>query len=323
MRLPNVTYSQHDVLARLKVESAPGAERVANDEVGSYHGGSPSRDIPKVGSSLKVVVNDDGTRKVTFRQSWLNTFQHCPEQARLDMLGQLPRRESDATAMGTAVHSGIEEILLGGSDADGIAAAYDKFDELSALENFDWVQVKTLDTAQRTIFNALWGWYDHVYPQLGTPITIEHNFKVQIGSHNYTEIWLSGTWDFEDEGGLWDWKTAGREYERWEVERWHVQPTAYTLAHSLINDCEPVDFNYSISVKSGANKSRMQVIPVRRHQGHYNWLIHQCIQALKLYDATEQGHESWPLMDQGWTCSPKWCTNWMNCKGKYLGPNPW
>jgi hypothetical protein len=33
--------------------------------------------------------------------------------------------------------------------------------------------------------------------------------------------------------------------------------------------------------------------------------------------------DQWPIKPDDWHCSPKWCDNWNNCRGKLLGPDPW
>jgi len=262
----------------------------------------------------------DGIRRFIFRQSWMNTFQHCPEQARLDMHGLLPRVESDATAIGTSVHVGIEHLLDDAEPSEAWRLSCSKFDELSELPEFAWLQVKTPATAHRIIYNALWGWYDEIEPKLGRTISVEQHFSLHVQTMPCgDEIWIEGTWDYEDEHGLWDWKTAGREYQPWEVERWYVQPTQYTLAHSLINDCYPLPFNYAVMVKTGGEgPSKTQHLQVRRDEGHYKWLVRQMKNAVALYDMTDGGEHPWPLMDQGWHCSPKWCSAWSSCKGAYV-----
>lgn len=266
-----------------------------------------------------LIDTQDGERTITFHQSWINTFAKCPEQGRLQMLKLLPRKETDATAIGTSFHSGIEVLVTGGTDREAIDAAYAKFDELRELPEFEYVQVKTPTTARRIIFNALWGFYDHVLPTLGTTITVEQHFNLELARRGSTTLRLAGTWDLEDDEALHDWKTAGRPYESWEVERWYVQPTVYSWAHAQINGGEMPPFKYTIAIKSGTGRSEIQRLTVQRHQGHVQWLEAQLWAIVDLFDATASGARAWPLLDQGWHCSAKWCPVWHSCKGASLG----
>ena len=50
--------------------------------------------------------------RIILRQSWLGQLALCPERARQDMLGISESTESTSTAIGTAVHYGIEQCLI-------------------------------------------------------------------------------------------------------------------------------------------------------------------------------------------------------------------
>ena len=50
--------------------------------------------------------------RIILRQSWLGQLAMCPERARQDMLGISQSTESSNTAIGTAVHYGIEQCLI-------------------------------------------------------------------------------------------------------------------------------------------------------------------------------------------------------------------
>jgi hypothetical protein len=292
------------------------------------------------GKGLKRTVHD-GVVRWTASQSWLNNFQKCPEQARLGMHGLLPRTESDATAIGTATHTGIEAVLRHGADRYQAAdAAVDKFEELSGLENFEYVQVKSRGTAVRYVESCVDAWYDYVYPQLGSALSIEQPFEVcldrreppplptpwpegqrtpQPRFRQPEELWLTGTWDFEcDAFGLWDWKTGARPYEAWEVNRWYVQPTVYCYARSILRGNEGLDtdtFNYAIMLKGPTPRPPQILDDVQRGPAHYDWLRKQFWSIVNLHKATDGGSQGWPLMDQSWLCSPKWCPAYAGCKG--------
>jgi hypothetical protein len=255
---------------------------------------------------------------MVFHQSWLNTFQKCPEQARLSMRGELPRVETDATAIGTSLHAAIEHALLMGADYDEcLNEALLKFLELSELPHFEWKQVATMATAQRYIANCFTAFYRWVLPTLGEPLSIERYFKVPLDEYRGYKVMLAGTWDVEFHDSLKDWKTAGRPYEAWEVDRWYIQPTAYAYAHSVLRGGPMPAFEYIVHLK-GATVQPPQRLLVQRHEGHVEWLRQQLRRIIDLYEATEHGERAWPLMDQSWHCSPKWCSVYSECKGAAL-----
>jgi hypothetical protein len=56
----------------------------------------------------------DKLNKVVYvRQSWLGDMAICPERARLGVVRPEFRSGSDATIIGTAIHTGIEAVLNG------------------------------------------------------------------------------------------------------------------------------------------------------------------------------------------------------------------
>lgn len=257
-----------------------------------------------------IDVTDKG---YVFSQSWLNTYFNCPEQARLEMVGEMPRIESDATAIGTAVHSGIECVLGGATKLRGYDACIETFNDLAATPEFQWVQIKSQETAWNTI-GRLWdAWCEDIHPQLPYVDHIEHKFEIPLGDR----IWMRGAIDAIDEyGHVWDWKTAGRPYEAWEKERFAIQPTVYTAAVAQMGEYEPRDaweFSYAVMLKGG--KASTQVVTVRRTQAHWDWLAAQCASIVQLIEADLT---VWPLRDQHALCSPKWCKAWDKCKGKFL-----
>ena len=270
----------------------------------------------------------DGVDVFSFRQSWIGTFQMCPEQARLEIHGKLPRVETEATAIGTAVHAAIEAVLgtqLGYDDAQQLALQ--EFVTLSELPEFTYVGTKSLDTCLEYVVNCFTSWYEHIYPVLGESLSIERNFRVTLDSRHLQRIDLTGTWDLDDSiAGLVDWKNKGSDIKRWEVDRWGIQPTVYTYAKRMLDlDGDmtgDMPFTFVNMVKS-PYVQRPQVVEVRRNEAHYAWLRKQLWQIVDMYTATNNGEQQWQLNDAGWWCSPKWCTNWDNCKGATMGSRPW
>jgi len=261
-----------------------------------------------------VAPETDGVRY--FRQSWVNTALMCPEQGRLDWYDPQPDSHTDATAIGTALHAGIETALLTGKPKRGATAVVTEWQRLEP--DVRYVQVKQPSTALGYATNAYASWHHWVYPQLSRPheYGIEQRFRIDLDDR----VGLSGTWDFLDETGeIWDWKTGSRPYERWEKERFAVQPTAYAAALVRLGLATyPVDFTYAVHMKQSL-PVEPQILTVTRTQGHEDWLVEQLHRFADMLDATDAGHlQRWPLNDQGWWCSAKWCSRWGSCKGAHL-----
>lgn len=258
-----------------------------------------------------------------FRQSWLNDVIKCPEQARMKRMGELdhlPSVQSDSMSLGTATHAGIEEWLkvkresrmaekdfdyatLRNQCEDVIIATLDTF-----LAEGGWTE--TYSTRVEKVFDGAIGCFDvwlrdiepHVEPQ-----QIEAGFEILFHEDDVREIWLTGTADCVDvDGVVWDWKTSGREYTPWEMQRWAIQPSVY--CHAFGAD----EFKYGLMVR---DTQRSQILSVRRSEGTAAWLRAQCENLASLI---ESNADTWPLNDAGWWCSPKWCPAWAECKGIYV-----
>ena len=236
-------------------------------------------------------------------------------------MGMLPRKESDATAIGSSMHAGIETVLRGGTLQDGEDAAYGQLEILMQLPEFEFVQIKTPETAHRTLKRLYWTWCNEIHPQLPRAVLVEHPFDVVIHQDEHRIVKLRGAIDMVDElGEIWDWKSAGRPYEQWEIDRFKIQPTAYAMGlvmstdPSMFDNAHPNDevtFNYAVMMKTSQDCS---VYSTTRTPAHWSWLTAQCVSIVKLIEANL---DSWPLNDQHALCSPKWCSAWDTCKGSH------
>lgn len=259
-----------------------------------------------------IEVSDDA---IVFSQSWLNTFENCPEQARLEMVGKLPRVESDATAIGTAGHAAIEAVINGATLTEGEACALGTFHELTELYEFKWVQIKTPETAERLLTRMYWTWANEVWPQLGTPYATEFPFQysLQMSTPQNRELFIKGSMDFIDEmGDVFDWKFSNlRNYSQASVDR-KIQATAYMWA--LIDVpvwTEQSTFNYVVMDKQSQSHA---IFTTRRGPSDYLWLAEKAYRAAVLIEA---GLDQWPLSPvDNVLCSPKWCSAWDDCKGR-------
>jgi hypothetical protein len=253
---------------------------------------------------------------ITFSQSWLNTMMNCPEQARLEMVGELPRVENDATACGSAMHAGIEHVVGGGTLTEGEGVAIAKLEELVAQPNFAWVQAKTKETVVRTLQRIYWCWANEVWPQLPGTEAVEFKFDVPIAQTPTRIVRIKGAIDYVDEiGDIWDWKSAGsfRQWEQWQVDRYKIQPTVYTYAMACEHDDLTSERHFHYAVMNKAAQEH-RIFSTTRGPSQWNWLADQC-NAIALQ--VEADLPRWTPNDQSALCSPKWCTAWSKCKGAH------
>lgn len=274
---------------------------------------------------------EDGIR--WFRQSWVDTYlSKCAEAARLDHYDPLPESNTDASAMGTAAHAGCESMLTHGDFHRAEAAVISEWQRLEA-SGLRYVKLKDPKACLSHAIRGFSIWHDEVYPQLGTPLMVEGRFEVALDDR----VGIRGTMDLVMTGSeqpvAVDWKFPSRAYEPWEKERFAIQPTTYATALVRQGVCEwPVQFDYWVIIRgkpvkftpTAANRAdhkdnNPQLISVTRTEKHEAWLLEQLHQAADLMDATEAGHvKRWPLNDQSWFCSEKWCERWAGCRGRHV-----
>jgi hypothetical protein len=259
---------------------------------------------------------------VTIRQSTLKSWLMCPRSFWHKTWGDVTDPTSDAALIGTAMHAGIEFILHGGDAQQAHRRAQAELD--LQWDECRKVTYKSHDVASAWVTKLLDQWLDTVYPQVPAPLVdsstglpmIEWPFNVTAGyiMDGTVEVRFSGTADYVDENGVvWDWKSAGRKYEQWEVDRWHVQPSVYTYALSQSTGDFYGDFQYGVMVRG--NGATGQVVQTTRTAGDHQWVISQAHTLAAQIVANARDMNIWMTNDQGWWCSPKWCPAWDQCKG--------
>jgi hypothetical protein len=270
------------------------------------------------------IVEEDGTKRVYFRQSWVNKFQHCPEQARLTDPTVEDGVPSDMAALGTALHSGIEAALRG--EALDPREVYERSENtLTMLESqFTYVDVTRADALSylrawsrlllgNDEFNALYESND---------ARIEEKFAVFVDARmvngERVEMWWEGRQDavLPMTYGV-DWKTGARTWSEWETTRWNIQSTIYCYAAECEGLLEfPAEFRFVVFTR--AAEPKVQVVKVVRTFAHVEWLTERL---WRVYDMRTV--DRWPLNDQGWWCHPKWCDHFAECKGLYFSDDSW
>lgn len=264
---------------------------------------------------------DPANNRIYVRQSWLGDALICPQRARYALGLPSMRRGSDATAIGTAVHAGIEQYLGGHvSDLDtflGNILAYvsqemDKDIKRTEISE-DPEKMERCVTAMGT------AWWTDIRPVVPMGGKIEHKFEAPTGmtASDGSEIWFEGTIDYvAPDGTLWDWKTSSRTYFGKEKQSQAHQPTVYVAASrrlGLIPDTpEPSLFRFGVMVRQVTPKS--QIVTVQRGPEHIEWLTRQTRSVVDTA-LRSWGQPDWMMNDQHNLCSPKWCDYWTVCKG--------
>lgn len=158
--------------------------------------------------------------EIKLRQSWINTYLRCPEQARQERLGLVTQKQTSDLLRGNAVHEAIEWAGLvqqGGEEEVTLDKILDVCDDYLAKQGQHvdvWRQSyeDTVDVCR----DNLTAWYYEVYPLL-IPQAVEKTFSKSMGVRNGVKLVLTGTADWIDKSGvIWDWKNPSRHYEAWE-----------------------------------------------------------------------------------------------------------
>lgn len=271
-------------------------------------------------------LREDGRWEHKFRQSWFKTLAHCPEQARADRAGELPAQESDAACLGTSVHDSIEmclqDVMAYGAPMsldDMKSVSQEAFGGYMQLPGFSFVK-STEATSRKHIDMCLEAWYTYVLPDL-QPLAVEIPFNLVLFEDDKRVVRVKGTIDCLDVRGPIDWKTAGDAYSRdaWKYERYDVQSTIYTFALrelNMLEEAESYPFEFSVMVKGKVGVASIDTVRVMRNERHWSWLRNKALGAALM---VESQMSQWPLGDDDWWCSDKWCPKFASCKGLLLG----
>lgn len=264
---------------------------------------------------------------ILLHQSWIDDANRCPERGRFGIVQPELSGPSDATSLGTAAHAGVECILNEGSVTEAYKMIAEVLDYELSLPNVKWNKYNDRADLLSRAVACFEVWLSDILPMLPQPGAPEVNFKVKVfTTAEGRDVFIEGQIDYVPlaENLLWDWKFPGREYKQAEKQKTAIQPTIYTLAAVLgglehVTDFKysyPMDFTYGIGV-TFVKAARAQVFTVERNQNHADFAIHRIKGWVDL--ATKFGLEnSWPLNDDNYLCSDKWCSWYAQCKGQFL-----
>lgn len=289
-------------------------------------------------------VDDNGLH---LRQSEINDWLLCPERFRrrmqeeyaAELLGMVPiNMESDAALVGTAVHHAIEtelddmphrvtELVEVASNYYTVMA--DKFENDPATQ-FTTHTFGTVDKALASVEHLINMWHQssirfELLYETDERLLTEWEFDVPFCEVDSLPVYLTGTADLViPNSKIIDWKTAGQKYQRWEKQRWAVQPTVYTFAaHSAgyFDDMDRIPFDFWVLQRGG---KQAQQVDCWRSVGHWEWLAEQItpMVAAIVEAANIMWQNPWQKNDQSALCSAKWCPFWSTCKGLHV-PEGW
>lgn len=282
-------------------------------------------------------INPDGTI-ITLHQSDIETWHTCPEQMRLTHMTS-NRDETDAATVGTVLHAVIEHEVTGefgktvkslkGWAANHFLETLEGYAESASA--YSRSSFKTDTKALAVLDGLVQAWWDS--PERDTlkyvprdAMLVEWNFDVPFMQIDDVSIRLAGTSDLVLLGfnQIWDWKSAGRSYDRWEKQRWAIQPTVYTYAAAVEGLIAPdkdgrYEFHNKVFVRGNAGPP--QDVTVFRSKQNWWWLEKQVQSMLAVMGALPEG--PWPLNDHGALCGPKWCPFWSQCKGSLVDGETW
>lgn len=269
---------------------------------------------------MRFRYDNDNNLTIGVRQSWVNDALMCLERGRLSFVKPEFRRGSDATVLGTAMHSAIEQVLLGKCDAADIgdAAIFGLQQAMNSDEKWSYTSISP-DEMRPLAISMSQAWARDVMPHVEFGGSVEHRFYVPIGTVDVNgqtvNVQLEGTMDYVSPNGeLWDWKSAKRKYNQRDLQKSNIQSQVYALAAvkgGLVSDW-PVRFTFGVMIRKP--KSEGSTTSVIRTARHGRWIETQIKNLVSA--ALRMGSEHpWPQVDQGFLCNSTWCPWWSVCKG--------
>lgn len=254
----------------------------------------------------------DGRLELTVSQSWLNDALSCPELARKLLEGEVEGTTGPEAELGIAVHEGVALLLQGGTLPDAYDLVTSHASKIKVPSDHKWKNVTIKDLALDCLDTWDRGMKDKgIRSQIiGDIVGVEKQFTATVHDDDRFVINVQGTIDLVTTAGLWDWKFSAKKWQQWEVQRYNLQSTMYTLATYGIPE-KPVSFKFGVV---NPDNLQTQVVEVTRSASHVTALLDQ-IQSIAVLVAADLPR--WPLAGQDWRCSKKWCPAWTVCRGAH------
>jgi hypothetical protein len=258
---------------------------------------------------------------------------------RAHIAGETVQRTTDVALVGTSFHLGADWAVTNDCSFSDINAIAQKFLEDNWSTCFK-TEIAHLSTAQKQLYDMLAVFWNKLLDRildeevLGTEI----QFSLKVFEDRSRVIYLAGTRDVDTVQRTWDYKTSTNTegWKHWKVSRYKIQHVVYCWARDQAAlDANPptnnpkltigyedtdqlVPFTYAVINRETAQIGLVEITPT---VADARFLL---VEILRMCQAMEYlPRDQWPIKPDDWHCSPKWCDNWNNCRGKLLGPDPW
>lgn len=281
-----------------------------------------------------------------FRQSFINDFRHCPEQARQKSQGLVPDSTSDSALVGTLAHHAIELFLLDSLEPECAIVAIDDMSLELWPEDLEPTHVPDRETGVDWARDCFDRWHQYVWPIVQNAQwereDIEWQFEFLVYEDEERAIYIQGTADLAGRE-IFDWKTGTRDYgypkedrlsivrnAKWQHQRYDAQPSMYALAKSLqlLEGGEPLTwddqlelplFHYARTPRDwhpGNAPMPAELVTITRTVADAKALILEMQHIATLIEARLP---HWPLNPVEWWCSSSWCpvNEAGKCRGAY------
>lgn len=258
---------------------------------------------------MKQTTSVDGRRIHRIRQSSISEFDMCAERYRLNHYVEQPER--DGAALGTACHAAAEACLLHQIE---FGEPMDLQDTLLTFEEEWHEQPVDLwpsygDRKKAGIVGAgkVELWWNEFLPNIN-PQGVEVAFEKLLFEDDERIVYLTGTADVLEPDTITDWKFPKGDYTReaWRYQRASIQATVYTWALDRPS--------LTFGVVHGTTKPKASTMVIKRNESHYDWLRYKVRAMCQTIESTPI---PFPMRDDGWWCSEKWCDAWALCKGQF------
>ena len=280
-----------------------------------------------------------------FRQSFINDFRHCPEQARQKSQGLVPDSTSDSALVGTLAHAAIECFLLDRMEQDEADILIESYAEEIWPEDLEPTHVANRATGEILALDCFHRWHEYIWPIVreGTWDTedVEWQFEFLVYEDEHRAIYIQGTADLAGNPDIYDWKTGMRNYgykkddqttiERkavWQNQRYDAQPSMYSMAKALelgwidqldlrphhldqatpSNEVSLPDFHYARVPREYSPTAEAQMpAEIVQITRTLGDARALVLEMQHLATLTEARLPHWPLNPVEWWCSSSWC----------------
>lgn len=281
-------------------------------------------------TTVKEHCIEDGRWIHRIRQSDIKRYEHCPESHRRHLLAWDPPLNNDSAILGTVFAVYPETRLWGSTHKTARETVVRVLAEKWHEPGLNQVTFDSLQHATKLLAKACDTWNDEILPKIPKGSIPERQFSVKAYEDKERVILLEGTSDlWLPNGEIWDWKFSGRSYigqHAWKNERYDPQPVHYCLARTLVEHSNPGRFTF-VNIRrddtKGMNRApEVEWLPVEITLGDFQFHMN------RLYNMAtnieRMGFDRpWSLNPTDWWCSSTWCPSWDECRGKFIGHDPW